>query len=209
MRIDNAFPPARMRMAARSLVQRHNSPVAGSYSCSCHPSPNPYTTWPAGCASNCSSATRSESARNHQRRIVPLPRQRLGRQIEDPQEEARTDFRFRDDAAVQRETKASAVGTAGQQPSAKHQRERLRRPTNPSLAPAGRRPLPARDRHAGGLGRQRPALAEIPGRRIERVPVHFVRPHAADELAETERPPVRRARRAVVDEREVAAQPGR
>ena len=80
---------------ARSLVQRHSSPVAGLYSCSFQPSPNPNTTRPAGCASNCSMATRSLSARIIERRVVAGSGERAGRKLEHPQEESGRNVRAR------------------------------------------------------------------------------------------------------------------
>ena len=105
-------------------------------------------------------------------------------------------LRFRDGAAVDRDANASGCRAAGQRrpPIISVSGPPCRR-IHPSIA-AGRRALRRVATATPAVsGRQRPALAEIPGRRIDRVPVHLVRPNAADELAETERPPVRRARR--------------
>ena len=78
---------------------------------------------------------------------------------------------------------------------------RPRRPT------AG--PLPSCVGHAGGLGRERPPLAEEPRRRaVDHPPVHLPRPGAADERRRVgERPAVVAVewRLARIDEREVGA----
>src|SRR5581483_1987499 len=47
-------PVSDTRRSARSDIHRQRSPVAGLYSCSCHPGPNAITVGPA---SNCSRAT--------------------------------------------------------------------------------------------------------------------------------------------------------
>ena len=83
--------------------------------------------------------------------------------------------------------------------AADHQHASERRPARPRLDRRVRQAGAVAFADAGGFGRQRPALADVPLGPIDAIPVHLVRPRAADEHRIRQRPPVAQ-RLAVLDE---------
>ena len=178
-----ACPPARI---ARAQPGRWSSatasPVAGLYSCSCQPSPNPYTTRPRAAHRTARCATRSVSGVDRQRAHSPRSAASARPADRDPQKEPGRDCQFRDRCGrPSSDEGAPRRGPPGELRPPTTSVDRLRRPPNPPSIGARPGPAALRAGDARGFGRQRPAFAEVPVGRVDRVPVHLVRPRAAEQ----------------------------